>query len=97
MTRLILAMIGINITAAVISASPMMMTAAERIGDPMTRHPLRRHIRQLPPVQDRLPPKNRSLYRGKVRKTHRNAGTSQPENRHRNTGGKMKSHAVTLE
>ena len=27
----------------------------------------------------------------------RNAGTSQPENRRRNTTGKMKSHAVTLE
>ena len=27
----------------------------------------------------------------------RNAGTSQPENRRRYTGGKMKSHAVTLE
>lgn len=48
MTTLILAMIGINITAAVISAGTMMMTTAERIGDPMTRRPLRRHLRRLP-------------------------------------------------
>ena len=41
-------MIGINITAAVISAATMMMTTAERIGDPMTRQPLRRYLRQLP-------------------------------------------------
>ena len=54
MTTLILAMIGINITAAVISASPMMMTTGERIGDPMTRRPLRRHIRQLPPYKTAL-------------------------------------------
>ena len=41
-------MIGINITAAVISSGTMMMTTAERIGDPITRRPLRKHLKRLP-------------------------------------------------